>query len=231
MNEQQWEAAEDPIDMLLRPPPSITATDRKIRLFSCACCRRIWDKMRSENRQVVELAERYADGLASGAELAIREKDCRLYQDVNDPEILQEDRPPEYWCDVASWHSVTAQAVDGFYEVCDATRRVARDRSGEWEDVVQARLLRDLFGPLPFRPVTISPAILTWNDDLVVRLAQAAYDGRQMPAGTLDNGRLAVLADALEEAGCTSEDVLGHLRGPGPHVRGCWVVDLLLGRE
>jgi hypothetical protein len=49
--------------------------------------------------------------------------------------------------------------------------------------------------------------------------------------GTLDNTRLAVLADALEESGCTSEDVLGHLRGPGPHVRGCWVVDLCLGRS
>jgi hypothetical protein len=231
MNELQWEAAEDPIDMLLRPPPGIPATDRKIRLFCCACCRRIWDKMSGENRSVVELAERYADGLASGEELAIREEDCRLYQDVNDPEIIPEDRPPEYWCDVASWHSVTARAVDGFYEVCDATRRVARDRSGEWEDVVQARLLRDLFGPLPFRPVTISAAILTWNDHLVIRLAQAAYDERHLPAGTLDKGRLAVLADALEEAGCTNEDVLGHLRGSGPHVRGCWVVDLCLGKS
>ena len=52
-----------------------------------------------------------------------------------------------------------------------------------------------------------------------------------MPAGTLDNTRLAVLADALEEAGCTEADILGHLRGPGPHVRGCWVVDLILGKE
>jgi hypothetical protein len=64
----------------------------------------------------------------------------------------------------------------------------------------------------------------------VVRLAQAAYDDRHLPAGTLDNGRLAILADALEEAGCTDADVLGHLRGPGPHVRGCWAVDLLLGK-
>jgi hypothetical protein len=65
----------------------------------------------------------------------------------------------------------------------------------------------------------------------VARLAQTAYDERHMPEGKLDNGRLAVLADALEEAGSTSEDMLDHLRGPGPHVQGCWVVDLLLGRE
>jgi hypothetical protein len=91
-------------------------------------------------------------------------------------------------------------------------------------------MLRDIFGN-PFRPVSISPSILTWNDAIVVRLAQAAYEERHLPAGTLDTNRLAVLADALEEAGCTSEDILGHLRGPGPHVRGCWAVDLLLGKE
>ena len=65
----------------------------------------------------------------------------------------------------------------------------------------------------------------------MVRLAQAAYDQRHMPGGTLDDGRLAVLADALEEAGCTDAGVLNHLRGPGPHVRGCWVIDLCLGKS
>ena len=61
-------------------------------------------------------------------------------------------------------------------------------------------------------------------------LATAAYEERILPAGTLDSDRLAVLADALEDAGCDNEDILSHLRGPGPHVRGCWVVDLLLGK-
>jgi hypothetical protein len=90
--------------------------------------------------------------------------------------------------------------------------------------------LHDIFGN-PFRPVTIAPAVLAWNDATVVRLAQAGYDERHLPAGTLDNGRLAVLADALEEAGCTDADILGHLRGPGSHVRGCWAVDLCLGKS
>jgi hypothetical protein len=98
------------------------------------------------------------------------------------------------------------------------------------ECTAQAALLRDIFGN-PFRPISPSPAVLTWNDATVVRLARAAYDERHMPAGTLDNGRLAVLSDALEEAGCMDQDILGHLRGPGPHVRGCWPVDLLLGKE
>ena len=91
-------------------------------------------------------------------------------------------------------------------------------------------LVRELFGN-PFRPVSLAPAILAWNDAAVVHLARAAYDERHLPEGTLDNGRLAVLADALEEAGCTDADILGHCRSGGEHVRGCWVVDLLLGKE
>ena len=62
-------------------------------------------------------------------------------------------------------------------------------------------------------------------------LAEAAYDRRHLPSGELDPARLAVLADALEEAGCTDPDLLDHLRGPGPHYRGCWVIDLLLGKQ
>jgi hypothetical protein len=87
-------------------------------------------------------------------------------------------------------------------------------------------VLRDLFNP--FRPVTISPA---WQTPQVVVLAQAAYDQRELPSGTLEAARLAVLADALEEAGCTDPAVLNHCRRPGVHVRGCWVVDLLLGKS
>jgi hypothetical protein len=88
-------------------------------------------------------------------------------------------------------------------------------------------VLRDLFGN-PFRPVTLPPA---WRTAEGFALAQAAYNERKLPAGTLDVGRLAVLADALEDAGCSDRTVLEHIRGPGPHVRGCWVVDLLLGKE
>jgi hypothetical protein len=62
-------------------------------------------------------------------------------------------------------------------------------------------------------------------------LARSAYEQRELPAGTLDVARLGVLADALEEAGCADAGLLGHLRGPGPHVRGCWAVDLLLGKS
>ncbi len=100
-------------------------------------------------------------------------------------------------------------------------------RGNNFDPVV---LVRCIFGN-PFRPITIFPAVLAWNDSLVARLAQATYEECDLPDGTLDNGLLAILADALEEAGCTDTDILGHLRGPDPHVRGCWPVDLCLGKD
>ena len=90
----------------------------------------------------------------------------------------------------------------------------------------QCGLIHDILGN-PFRPVALDRA---WRFGVAVkRIAQAAYDERILPSGALEPARLAVLADALEEAGCGDEAVLAHLRSPGPHVRGCWPVDLCLG--
>jgi hypothetical protein len=88
-------------------------------------------------------------------------------------------------------------------------------------------MLRDIFAN-PFRSVAIN---FTWLTPTVRNLATAAYEDRSLPSGELDPARLAVLADALEESGCNNADMLTHLRSPGPHVRGCWSVDLLLGKE
>ena len=66
-----------------------------------------------------------------------------------------------------------------------------------------------------------APAVLRWNDGMVVKLTVSVYHDRAFD-------RTSLLADALEDAGCTDADLLGHLRGPGPHVRGCWAVDLVL---
>lgn len=91
-------------------------------------------------------------------------------------------------------------------------------------------ILQDIFGN-PFRPVTIAPTILTWHDSTIPRLAQAIYDDRQLPSGTFDPVRMNILADALLDAGCDNEDIIAHCRSDKPHVRGCWVVDLLLGKS
>jgi hypothetical protein len=98
-------------------------------------------------------------------------------------------------------------------------------------EAAHCQVLRDLFGPLPFRAVCIDPVWLAWHGGAVVKLAQAVYEERELPSGHLDAARLAVLADILEEAGCSDPQLLGHLRGPGPHVRGCFAIDALLGRS
>jgi hypothetical protein len=99
------------------------------------------------------------------------------------------------------------------------------------EHAVHAAVVRDFFGPLPFRPGAVERSWLAWNSGTVTCLAQAAYEHRQLPSGHLDPARLAVLADALEDAGCTDAELLAHLRGPRSHVRGCHGIDALLGRE
>jgi hypothetical protein len=95
-----------------------------------------------------------------------------------------------------------------------------------------AHWLRDIFGPLPFRALaSLDAKVLTWNAGTVEKLAQAIYERRSSPDGTLDQQHLAVLADALEEAGCTDSPILLHCRGQGPHVRGCWALDVILNKE
>jgi hypothetical protein len=120
--------------------------------------------------------------------------------------------------------------------VADVVLRAGMERageSGEFEEVVEAveaarhvewqaqtDLARDIFGN-PFRPATVDPA---WRTSTVVALARGMYESR-------DFGAMPILADALQDAGCDNEDILNHCRGPGPHIRGCWVVDLVLGKE
>jgi hypothetical protein len=112
-----------------------------------------------------------------------------------------------------------------------STGPAARVAGGD-EPAQQCRLLRDIFGPSPFwRMPPLDLAWLTWDGGLVRTLAQAAYDDRHLPSGTLEPARLAVLADALDESGCEDALLLGHLRSWGVHVRGCFAVDLILGRS
>jgi len=91
------------------------------------------------------------------------------------------------------------------------------------ERATQAAILRDIFGN-PLRQVAVDPFWLSWNGGTVVKLAQGIYDERAFD-------RLPILADALEDAGCDSDDILTHLRGPGPHYRGCWCLDRLLNKS
>jgi hypothetical protein len=113
----------------------------------------------------------------------------------------------------------------------EAVEWLAETISPSWEDdkddiAERAALVREVFTN-PFQSAWLAPSCRTAT---VQSLAQSAYDERQLPAGVLDSDRLSVLSNALEEAGSTAE-LVEHLRGPGPHVRGCWVVDLCLGKS
>jgi hypothetical protein len=120
----------------------------------------------------------------------------------------------------ANWSSHVAAVYDA-----------GDDPAWSHESEAQVALTRDIFGN-PFRPIpSLSPSLLGWENGLAVRLAEVAYDHRSLPSGHLDDARLAVLADALEDAGCTDALLLTHLRGDGHHVRGCWAIDAVLGKS
>jgi hypothetical protein len=220
--------------------------DRKKLLFAAACCRRVWPYLdRPESREAVEVAERLADG-AAGKEDRIRARKAakRAVEGARDDPRGRAAGAAhaalEWWDGHFDGGGVLMQVVDVAGE---AAYRAACPQSPEYdpnhpagkagwlaEGAALAGLLRCVFGPLPFRPVTASPAWLAWQGGAVGKLARAAYDDRLLPSGELDRARLAVLADALEDAGCADAWLLGHLRDPGPHVRGCHVLDAILSK-
>jgi hypothetical protein len=232
MTEAVWFSSPSPQDMLRRLPDA--AGDRQLRLFAVACCRRIWDVLpEGWARQGVLVVERYADGQASdrelsevstalGAELMAR---YRAYQEAaagsgNRGELYHahglhalgaaQSTAARRWPDRAATDAAAAAAPPGDRDAYAA------------ESAAQADLLRDIVGN-PFRPAVVAVDWLTWNDGCIVALARSIYEERRF-------AELLVLADALEEAGCTDVAILGHCRGAGPHVRGCWALDLILGK-
>jgi hypothetical protein len=212
VTEAEWLAGTDPGPMLAFLGDK--ASERKLRLLAVACCRRVWPQLTGPFwREAVERSERFADRQAGPEGLA-----TLTY------------RLAEVWRMPADAAARVAVSVELDARAAREVARVASwatpDCSRADERLAQCRLVRDVFGN-PFRPVAVSPA---WQTPQVVALAHASYEHRDLPSGTLDPARLAVLADALEDAGCADADLLGHLRGPGPHVRGCWAVDLLLGK-
>jgi hypothetical protein len=232
MTENRWLTCVDPPAMLefLRDKVS----DRKLRLFACACCRCLQALWNDERIQEAVLAgERYADGLATlkelktarklaleGLEEARREfslkfSDYRAAQ-PRFPRKLEAMPIIETAANIVRPGEIWETAIDAARLVVDINRSDTGASS-------LRRLVHDLFGN-PFRSVRVDPAWLGWRDGVVVHIAQAIYDERRFQD-------LPILADALEESGCTNTDILGHCRGPGPHVRGCWVVDGLLGKR
>jgi hypothetical protein len=189
MTEAKWLACTDPQKMLEFLWGK--ASERKLRLFAVAAAR---EKHRpSQPPEIIEVAERFADGLATLDEIRSYWLEPGGLNEVTWPE-----RPNE-WAFV-----VVAFSLHSF-------------------DAKLAPILHDILGN-PFRSASLEPAWLSWHDGLLVSMARQMYESR-------DFSDMPILADALEEAGCTSGDILAHCRSGGEHVRGCWVIDLLLGKS
>jgi hypothetical protein len=288
MTEAEWLACADPGRMLnwlthethrgehsvvIAPRDVPLVSGRKLRLFACACCRQLGGRLTDErSRRAVEVAERYADGLASAAEL-------RRANHAADVVTVRSSDDPAAW--LAAWvcgdedplenFAVNARGVAGLIsaEAHAALAALLRCVAGNpWVVVerVHARCTSREENPGPGRRLLhVHDAWLSWGGGAVPKLARHVYESRDWAA-------LPVLADALEEAGCPAEEacpgcggrgyvggaepataatwrghlceaclgsggppgpnpLLAHLRGPGPHARGCWALDLVLGKS
>jgi hypothetical protein len=232
VTESEWNTCTEPRAMLAFLHGRC-ATERKLRLFAVACCRRVWPLLTDErSRNAVEVAERFADGWATEKERATAERDAFAVNASGYQGELEwfydgyrPGRPtPQYLAGEAAVGSLCSRPEQA---AAFASGRILEATGGE-ERAAQAGLLRDIFGPLPFRAVPLSP---TWITTDVESLAQRASEDRELPSGNIKPENLGALASALQEAGCTDAELLGHLVGAGRHVRGCHVVDAVLRRE
>jgi hypothetical protein len=232
MNEAEWLTCNDPLAML--EFIAGTATDRKLRLFMVDACRRCWHLLADKPyRSAVDVAECFAERLANADELASAH--AVAYRVALHGEEGGYSGPL-WW---AGWFANPYGGALGNADSPDAPAVLAASASMPdahaaaalcvpWaaalgvDTNVQATVLRDVVHA-PYRAIHWKASWRWWNAGIAVKLAQAIYADRAFD-------RLPVLADALEEAGCTDADILTHCRQSGEHVRGCWVVDLILGR-
>jgi hypothetical protein len=241
MTEEEWLASRNPRSMcrILQGK----ATERKVRLLMCACCRLLWHLFQEpETKKAVELAELDVEGLARREEIRTARSKVfglfagRLGWREDDVEFMMaqdstwlphfEDQPRIVFRQTtalaAGWLLAKERLQHiGLNIVCCLSELEA------WGSTVKAKkfcqLIREVFGHRLQRGPQ-DRAWQTWNDGTVVKVAQTIYDERAFE-------RMPILADALEDAGCDDADILRHCREPGEHVRGCWVVDLLLGKQ
>jgi hypothetical protein len=227
----------------------------RFRVFAVACCRRVWDHLTQTMQGVLRHLERdpedqepdtrslawrisQSEGERLGSQWAL-EMATILHGQADYRALVRLDNQRRACGAVGSAAMIkpydaakhaaraAAQAVGvpeilAGYPASQPVPRAAADRVGHEsaaERQAQADLLRDVFGN-PFRPVPFDPR---WRTDTAVSLARQMRESREFSA-------MPILADALQDAGCETTDILGHCRGPGPHVRGCWVVDLVLGK-
>ena len=201
MTEAEWAACRDPAQLL--DYHRMKRDPRRLRLLAVACVRAVVPAdAPALVAEVLDVVERYADGVATRAEFLAARKAVRRSAGDGHPAVLL-------------LRNLTDDAMEGMTLTIWKARQLAGPEGG----ALECGLNRCVFGN-PYRPTAFDPA---WRTETVVALARGVHADRAFE-------RLPVLADALEDAGCTDADVLAHSRAAGPHARGCWVIDGLLGR-
>jgi hypothetical protein len=255
IDEAWWNRCTDPRALVaavpyFAPDGSPLFKDRGRRFWLCACAagRFCHERYKGRAGPVFDVLERFADGPADGAELTAA-RDTHLANDPADPwpfyspdwpfpypfEDNPGDPPTPFWqhsTPDSFARAIVCEAFDELRQVPVNTypggQHFSPDDPAEFERLSAAaaarlvRLVRDVFGN-PFRPVRLDASWLQWHDGTVPKLARVIYDRRAFD-------RLPLLGDALSEAGRADDDILAHCRQPGEHVRGCFVVDLALGK-
>jgi hypothetical protein len=223
MAEDEWFASKNSYLMLKTCRRSIRCHPRKGRLFAVACCHRISHLLSDpRSRAAVGMAAQYADGLVSGGQLQAAHDAARAAHadafKLKGKVGASAEWAAQFVASADAWFAASRASSFAYVAAGDPVIEPGPEKS------IQAWLLRCVFGQLPFHPLTVESSWLAWNDGGVAKLGQTIYDERAF-------NRMPELADAFEAAGCKDEAILDHCRGPGPHVRGCWVVDLLLAKE
>jgi hypothetical protein len=258
VTEAQWVTCDDPDQMLVRLGPD--ASPRKLQLFACACCRRLFRLFPNALiRRLVEIGERAADDADRLEELEDADADVACWLESRRGAMTPATHTftlaaPRTQSESSALHVahslIHGRRRDRLGYARETSRRVAlcvhaaanhrgairsaavaeviATARATWRVAALARLverraqaanLRDIFG----NPPQQMPQSY-WLTPHIKSLAEAIYGDNAFE-------RVANIAEALEKAGCTDAELLGHLRGPGPHIRGCWAVDLLTGRE
>jgi hypothetical protein len=251
MTEAQWLASTDPREMLCFLEGKVS--ERKLRLFACGCSRQNWDLLTDGSRQSVETAERYADGLVGKAELVVASKEAHEVTKQAESGLQRIAADEAEVCsfeDAAYVAEYPTRETPGVPLPIQAA--LLRDIAGNPFRPVACADGKDSV-TYPPHPDDCRCLLRPWLTRDVLGLAEAIYEERAFD-------RLPILADALQESGAGNRDILQHCRGwerclecggrsggeqvycqrssncmgwiplRGPHVRGCHVVDLLLGK-
>lgn len=216
MTEEEWFACDNRQPMLEHFRDRFS--NRKLRLFACACCRHVWPFLTPESHAALETAERFADGAAGAAALELARESAHAAARSAEDEAVVLATHPDAWS--AALDAASSAAGRKRFLIWPGRNEFDGERLMA-EHQHFADVLRDIFGN-PFRPVTFAPE---WGTGTVLALAREMYASRDFSA-------MPILADALQDAGCEHPDVLAHCREPNQiHVRGCWVVDQVLRNE